>query len=619
MSSAPAPAEQPAPSAWPIPEGCGQVYVDKVHEDDIATPETAHLFGCAEPRICTPPLRELTPETSLGFEVIDFAKEVLGVVLYPWQRVALIRMLELLEDGSLRFLTVLILVARQNGKSTLAQVLTIWIMVVCKWPLVLGTAQDLDVAERLWAEVVEIIEKDDELCDLIAQVVKVNGKKALVLASGATYAVKATGRRAARGLSANLVLLDELREHHTWEAWAAVTKTTMARLLSLIVALSNAGDIKSVVLRYLRLIAHVALGDPDGIASAEDIAAVGPTEFDLESVNASFIADDELQLDEFDDDELEELDLEDLEQDGATLCLLEWSAPPGCSRRDRSGWSAANPSRRYFVKDRKLAEAARNDPEWVHRTEVLCQWNPGATTGPFAPGSWVATTIKTKLGETGKVEVANPAVDRIVGPVVAGIAQTIDRNFTYIAFCGERPDGGLQVEVITARNHDDWVKGWLTHKDRKGRVLAVTGQLRGAPESTLVAALAADRTFRIPMPELAGTALTDAHADMHDGLAEGWLWHLPLRELDLAASTAVLKPIAGGAVVIDTVKSAKTAETASLRACIAAHWLWEHREVAPPPPPPPPPAVDIDDRADDFDADDDGYGGYTADLTDMGF
>ena len=42
-------------------------------------------FGSTEPRICTPPLRPLTPETSLGFEVVEFADEVLGVELLPWQ------------------------------------------------------------------------------------------------------------------------------------------------------------------------------------------------------------------------------------------------------------------------------------------------------------------------------------------------------------------------------------------------------------------------------------------------------------------------------------------------------------------------------------------------------
>ena len=58
--------------------------------------------GITTPRIFTPPLRELTPETSNGFAVIEFAEKFLHVHLYPWQKWLLIHGLELLPDGSYR-------------------------------------------------------------------------------------------------------------------------------------------------------------------------------------------------------------------------------------------------------------------------------------------------------------------------------------------------------------------------------------------------------------------------------------------------------------------------------------------------------------------------------------
>lgn len=564
------------------PAGCGRAYVDKVHEYDPATPETVHLYGSAEPRLCTPPLRELTPETSLGFDVIDFALEVLGIILHPWQRAALIRMLELLEDGSLRFETAVILVARQNGKSTLAQVLTIYVMVAWGWPLVLGTAQDLDVAEKLWQEVVDLIEEDDELSELIANVVKVNGKKELILTAGTSYKVKAANRRAGRGLSGNLVLLDELREHQNWDAYGAITKTTMARGgASLIVALSNAGDVLSRVLRYLRLIAHKALGDPDGIVAASDGDLAAPTVQDLEVQDVD-AEDDDAEADDF-DVELDDLDVEDLEQEADSLCLLEWSAPPGCDRRDRRGWSLANPSRRYQITDRKIA-ASLKDPEWVFRTEVLCQWNDGATSGPFAPGSWESTTVRTIVGEDGRRVLATPKVDRIIGPVYAGLAQTNNRGTTYIALAGWRADGLPQVEVVAARAGSDWTAGWLTSKDRKGRIKAVTGQTRGAPESTLLRALQADKTFKMRLLELVGGDMIDAFADAEEYIREQRVWHTPWPVLDLAAQTAEWKILSGGQRVIDSMKS--PVDPAALRAWVSALWLLLHppAEVKPPPP-----------------------------------
>lgn len=75
--------------------------------------------GVTLPRIFTPPLRPLTKETSNGFAVIAFAEIMLHVHLYPWQQWLLVHALELLEDGSYRFRKVIVLVARQNGKTTL--------------------------------------------------------------------------------------------------------------------------------------------------------------------------------------------------------------------------------------------------------------------------------------------------------------------------------------------------------------------------------------------------------------------------------------------------------------------------------------------------------------------
>src|SRR5690606_12296797 len=183
-----------------------------------------------------------------------------------------------------------VLVARQNGKSTLSQVLALWFMFVYGVPLVIGTAQDLDVAEEIWAGAVELAEESEDLGPLIERVVKVNGKKALELAKavelpnggGQRYKVKAANRRAGRGLSGDLILLDELREHQSWDAWGAITKTTMARPSALICALSNAGDASSVVLRHLRLSAHRALGDPDGIVEASDPDSLLPSDEELD-------------------------------------------------------------------------------------------------------------------------------------------------------------------------------------------------------------------------------------------------------------------------------------------------------------------------------------------------
>lgn len=507
-------------------------------------------LGCEAPRIFTPPLRPLTRKTSLGFDVIDFA-EAIGIDLFPWQRWLLVHMLELLTDGSLRFRTVVVLVARQNGKSTLSQVLALWFMVVWGWPLVLGTAQDLETAEEVWQGAVDLVEDDEELSKLLRRVVKVNGKKALELTTGARYKVKAANRRAGRGFTGNLIMLDELREHQSWDAWGAITKTTMAQAEALVLALSNAGDATSIVLRYLRKMAHAAIGDPDGINADDDPSRLLPAGDD-----------DDLDGDEF-------------EQDEDTLGLFEWSAPPGCDVRDRDAWAMANPSLGYGgFSERTVASAMRTDPEWVFRTEVLCQWSDGSLEGPFPPGTW----------EAGQ-DAASARADG--AEVVAGIDVSHDRGMSHIAISARRPDGKPHVEVVASRAGTEWVKAWF-HDDAypHRRAWRVAGQGNGAPVSGLLDDLESEYLAPGDAKARPGLAVvrwqgsdlsrgSGAFYDLVRGLGEDGtntpgVYHRPQPILDIPAATAVTKPLGDG-WVWDRRKS--STDIAPLVAANAAVWL----------------------------------------------
>ncbi|MGY2127465.1 hypothetical protein [Blastococcus sp. SYSU DS0617] len=282
---------------------------------------TATLLGSEVPRLATPPARELTPDTTRGFECIEFAEDVLGLELMPWQKWALLHGLELAEDESFRFRTLLVLTSRQCGKSTLLQVLALWRMYVDGAPLVLGTAQNLGLAEETWTGALQMAEGVPELAREVAHVSRTNGDKYMRLMSGERYKVAAATRSGGRGLSSDLVLLDELREHHNWEAWSAVTKTTLARPAPQVLGFSNAGDKSSVVLASLR---------QEALASAADRHT--------------------------------------------TLGIFEWSAPDDCALDDRAAWAQANPALGHRMSEQAIASALEVDPEDVFRTEVLCQW-----------------------------------------------------------------------------------------------------------------------------------------------------------------------------------------------------------------------------------------------------
>lgn len=503
-------------------------------------------YGSETPRIWTPPLRPLTPETSLGFAAIEFAEEVCHITLFPWQKWLLIHALELAPDltvstmnerGPLdplfRFRRIVVLVARQNGKSTLSQVLSLFFLYVLGTPLILGTAQDLDTAEEVWDGAVDIIEDNEELAALADKPVRVNGKKAIRLYSGERYKVKAANRKAGRGLSGDLILLDELREHQTWEAWAAITKTTMARPAAQIWALSNAGDATSVVLRYLRKRAHAELGDPDGINRADDPSQLLPTEGEMHGAETVVEA----------------------EEDAGTIGLFEWSAPPGCEVTDLDGLAMANPSMNYAISEAVLLADARSDPEWVFRTECLCQWSDGSLEGLFPSGTW-----EEQADELSKIA---PGED-----IIGCLTVSWDRSRSYIAIAGKRADGRTHIGVVASRAGTDWVAEWLQSKEAPPmRTLVI--QARGAPESSLIEEL---QRYRIPITTWGGADLAKAHGTFYDSVSrggEGSLRHRQQPLLEVAVATAVTKPM-GEAWVLDLRKSA--GDAAPLKATIGAVW-----------------------------------------------
>jgi len=301
-------------------------------------------IGSAVPRLWTPPLRELTPDTSLGFEVCQFAREILGIELLPWQEWLFVHGLELKPDGSYRFRTVLVLVARQNGKTTALKVLALWRLIMDGARMVLGTSTNLDYARESWEGAVELAKGSEDLSAEFAWPERrTNGEQTLTTLSGARYKIGTASRTGGRSLSVDLLILDELREHRTWDAWSASSKTTNARPRGQRWALSNMGDDGSVVLNHLQMRALASL---DGSGAKDD-----------------------------------------------SLAIFEWSAPPGCDPADRSQWPLPNPALGYTIAEETLTSDLATDSEGVFRTEVLCQRVSSLEPKPIDPAAWAACGV----------------------------------------------------------------------------------------------------------------------------------------------------------------------------------------------------------------------------------
>lgn len=313
------------------------------------------VLGSTTPRLWTPPLVTgppgpcgcgcpLTPETSYGFDVIDFARDVVGTRLDPWQRWAVVHLGELLPDGRPRFRTVLVIVARQNGKTLLAKILILYWLFIEEIPTILGTSTDRSYAKKAWRQVCDMIKANDWMAERLSPTgIRLTiGEEAVQVEPAddsrtpdvrPEYTFAANNSRAGRSLTLHRWVCDELREHRTREAWAAASKAMNAVATAQTVCITNQGDDSAIVLDSLREAAleylETGAGDP-------------------------------------------------------RLGLLEWSAPAGSDPTDLHALAMANPNLGYpgrvdtdaLLGDAIRAKRAGGLELAEHRTEVMCMRVP---------------------------------------------------------------------------------------------------------------------------------------------------------------------------------------------------------------------------------------------------
>lgn len=485
------------------------------------------MMGKTVPRIFTPPLRELTEQTSLGFACVAYAREVLKKILYPWQEWALIHMMEITGElggeWQFRFRTVLFLISRQNGKTVLSEVIASFFLNVLCVDSVFGTSLSLDKAEEVWEAVVQDQESIPSLKSELQRVGRTNGSKKLVLTGLRQYKVGAPTRRAGRGDSNDLVMLDEVREQRDWETWSAAVASTVAKPNGLVVCFSNAGDPDSVVLRQLRETAIQAI---DG-SQAGDFGG---------------------------------------DVDSNTLGLFEWSAEDGAPTDDIEALAQANPALGYgYLTERALLSNRATFPEAKFRSECMCQQVATILPQPFPDGAW-----------DGGVDPSSSIMPE--SQLYFGIDLSQDRKWTSIGVCGLRDDGQWHIEVVARRTGTEWAIDWFRARAMKQRMkLAFQG--RGAPVCGLAEQICTiDGVERIAIE---GADLPTGWGKFWDGIAASApvipgesprggarIFHLPQPVLDAPARTMQTRQLGGGAEVPDRMKSPD--DIAPLFACVMA-------------------------------------------------
>lgn len=344
---------------------------------------------------------------------------------------------ELLEDGRPRFRIVLVVVARQNGKTHVLVVLSLYWLFAEFRRLILGTSTNLDYARESWEKAVAIIEANPALgLEVPARsgVRRANGEQTLTTLRKDRYKIAASNRRGGRSLTIHRLILDELREHHSREAWNAAIPAMNAVSDGQAWAITNQGDDKSVVLNEERAAAlefiETGIGDP----------RVG---------------------------------------------LFEWSAPEGSDPEDPAAIAAANPNLEAdndhaIHLDNVLGEIRRakvvgGEALTGVKTEILCMRVP-VLDPAFDGEDWRACEDPAPYDEGSRLALV--------------VDVSLDARHATLYSAAQQLDGRVRVDVVEA-----WVGEHCTRElraDLRDRVVAARPKVFGWFPNGPAAAIAAD-------------------------------------------------------------------------------------------------------------------------------
>ena len=276
-----------------------------------------NVLGNIQPRLQTTPIQASRTRAS---EVAEFAKQI-ELPLLEWQQYFLDEALKVDQDNQFYYRQVLGVVARQNGKTHLLRMRILAGLYLFDEQLQVATAQNRDLSLETFRKVVEVIENFDWLRKKVKHITRANGREELQLKNGCRYKIIAPNSSGARGLSADVTYIDEVRQHKSFDAYSALQFTTQTRKNSQSYYLSNAGDHSSVVLNALR----------------------------------------QRSLDKIENNTDE------------PLMFMEWSAKPNRKLNDVDGWKEANPALGRTITLESIKAGLTSPPE-IFQTEVLSQW-----------------------------------------------------------------------------------------------------------------------------------------------------------------------------------------------------------------------------------------------------
>jgi hypothetical protein len=192
----------------------------------------------------------------------DEVASVLGIALFLWQRLLADVALEVDPlTRALRYRTVGISIARQNGK-TLLVIIRVALELVRPRRTVVYTAQDRNYARRQWEKHCDLLMSFPAFAREVREYVKANGRETLRMRNGSEYIIVTPNEDAARSLTVDLAIIDEAYAQQSMAVIGGITPTMVTRPSAQLWILSNAGTFTSTLFRHYTSVGREATENP---------------------------------------------------------------------------------------------------------------------------------------------------------------------------------------------------------------------------------------------------------------------------------------------------------------------------------------------------------------------
>lgn len=486
---------------------------------------TAALVGSQTPRISSRP----DYVSSAGQEAIELAESA-GLYLDPWQQLVLTESLGERRDGRWSAFEVGLIVPRQNGKGSVLEARELFGLFLAEQEkLIIHTSHLFATSLEAFRRIRTLIESTPDLDRKVRQMRQTTGQEMIELRDGSRLRFMARSKGAGRGLSGDLVVLDEAYE---------LDDAVMEALLPTLLARPN----------------------PQVWYTSSPVLD-SETGMPLTAMRKRGMAGDD-----------------------PSLCYLEWSAETDANLDDRAAWVQSNPGLGYRVTEEGIARSRSTMTDAGFAREILCIWPPEGA------GQWQVITKKQWAdAEDASEPMQDPVAlavyltpDRGVGAIVAAGARA-DADLCVEVVAHEPRADWIPARVV------DLVRKWqpcMLVIDSAGAGANLIVEVRAALDEAAVD----DASMEIEITTMNMPQVSQAYGMVHDALTrpdsldrEGvdgvpWrLWHRGDARLTAAVAGAVTRSLGREGTTWDSL--AAEADLSLLVAATNAVWGFLTRPI----------------------------------------